>query len=299
MAFAHVRLRLPNGTTATVAPGGIIGRAPTAAARIADPHVSEAHALVSLRGQALHLMALRGSLWVEGVEEDDVPLAEGLHVVLADGIEITVQSVALPDEILALQLPDVPARELCAAVYSLVLGPPADLVPALVADAHARIWSTGEDWNIQVEDRPPETLVSGQSWPVRGTMLRCVGLTLEQASTAFTQGNHELLSITTRFDTVHVHRGRRAPVVITGLPARILSEVAAIGVPASWAVVAREVWPNEDRIENLRALWDRTMRRLRIQLREAGVREDLVRPDGCGNTEICLRPGDRVIRQDD
>ena len=44
-----------------------------------------------------------------------------------------------------------------------------------------------------------------------------------------------------------------------------------------------------------RKSWDRALARLRERLREAGLREDLVRPDGRGNVELFLRPGDQVV----
>jgi pSer/pThr/pTyr-binding forkhead associated (FHA) protein len=48
--LATVRLRLPDGSTTTLAPGDIIGRMASAALVLDDGRVSEAHAMVSLRG---------------------------------------------------------------------------------------------------------------------------------------------------------------------------------------------------------------------------------------------------------
>ncbi len=59
MGNPFVRLRTHDGVTADVPPGGLIGRLPGAALRLDDPLVSEAHALVSLRGRKLKLLALR------------------------------------------------------------------------------------------------------------------------------------------------------------------------------------------------------------------------------------------------
>ena len=84
------------------------------------------------------------------------------------------------------------------------------------------------------------------------------------------------------------------PVVIDGNPARILTELAEMGQPVPWEVVAREVWKAPMDLEPLRKIWDQTLRRLRLHLRQHGLREDLVRPDGHGNVEIFVMPGDRV-----
>ena len=61
-----VRFRLADGTTAQVSPGGLIGRASSAELKIANPEVSEAHALISLRGHQLHMLSLRRWIILDG-----------------------------------------------------------------------------------------------------------------------------------------------------------------------------------------------------------------------------------------
>jgi pSer/pThr/pTyr-binding forkhead associated (FHA) protein len=48
--FAFVRIRLPDGTERRVSPSDLVGRLETAALHLDDARISEAHALVSLRG---------------------------------------------------------------------------------------------------------------------------------------------------------------------------------------------------------------------------------------------------------
>ncbi len=55
-----VRIRTPDGTVHDVPHGGIVGRLGIASLPLHDPRISEAHALVSLRGGVLRLLALRG-----------------------------------------------------------------------------------------------------------------------------------------------------------------------------------------------------------------------------------------------
>ena len=87
---ATVRLRLPDGSVDHLGPGDIIGRTWTAALRLDDPGVSEAHALVSLRGETLKLLALRGRFLVDGQPSVDVDLAPGQHLRISQETELVV-----------------------------------------------------------------------------------------------------------------------------------------------------------------------------------------------------------------
>ena len=60
--------------------------------------------------------------------------------------------------------------------------------------------------------------------------------------------------------------------------------------------MAPQLWPAHscDRIQRRRS-WDSLIRRLRIKLREAGIREELVRNDGHGNVELFLLPADLIV----
>ena len=106
---------------------------------------------------------------------------------------------------------------------------------------------------------------------------------------------HPPLRIVARFDTVHIHVEGRPVVTFDGLHARILSELVAVGGPASWDVIAGEVWKEDadDRLQ-LRRRWDVSLARLRRKLREARVRPDLVRAGGTGQVELLLYEHDSV-----
>lgn len=293
MPSPRVHFRLPDGTVHTVSPGGILGRMPTAALRLPDPRVSEAAALVSLRGRDLHLLALRGAVEVDGHPEDDVILAPGAQIRLSGAVELSVVGVELPERVLAIELPGQ-VRELCAAVYSLVEGAPPDLTPAYVPGSLARLWSDAEGWILDA-GAGPERLRVDRTWTVGGVPLRVVELDLAAASSSPTVTGGARLTVVARSTTVHLHRPGRLPVAIDGLAARLVTELALIAAPAPWDVVAREIWGDDHSVLWLRANWDRTLRRLRHHLREGGVREDLVRADGRGNIELYLHPGDTVV----
>jgi pSer/pThr/pTyr-binding forkhead associated (FHA) protein len=70
---ASALVRLPDGSVETLYVGDIVGRTWSAAVRIDDPDVSEAHALVSLRGERLWLLALRRRFTVSGKVVEAVP----------------------------------------------------------------------------------------------------------------------------------------------------------------------------------------------------------------------------------
>lgn len=269
---------------------------PTAAARLQDPRVSEAHGLVSLRGRELRLLALRGELRVGGQPEDDVILAVGLRIQLAPDLEVEVVDLRCPEEVTAVTVDDEPPLELSARAYSLVSAPHVELVPHYVPDAPALVWANGEDWTIRIGDRPPEPLRVGSSFVVEGTRLGVTRVPIAQAGAERTVTTRPVaLTLVVRYTSVHVLRDRRQPFVVDGLPARLLTEVALLGAPAEWSVAAGQIWPAETDAVRLRQGWDRALRRLRSRLREGGVREDLVRADGCGNVELFLFPGDRVV----
>jgi len=278
-------------------PGAILGRMVTAACRLHDPRVSEAHALISLRGRGLRLLALRGEVLVDGSLEDEVELIPGQMLALGT-TQLQVESVIVPDDVLALRVDDGDPQELCAGVYSLVACPVPDLVPREDDDALARLWSTAEGWCIQTPDGRRENVVPGRVWQLQGVKISAVVMTIDEAGHTATVGRAGAgITLLARHTSVHLLRHGREAVVVDGQPGRVLSELAVLGAPVDWTVLAAELWPDIDTKRErdlLRRNWDRVIRRLRIRLREHGVRDDLVRADGLGNLELVLQTGDKV-----
>lgn len=89
-------------------PGDLIGRLPGAALQIADPRVSEAHAMVSLRGGELVLLALRRRFTLGGEPRTQVVREPGLELDLAEGVSLHCSEVTLPEAVLALRAPGRP-----------------------------------------------------------------------------------------------------------------------------------------------------------------------------------------------
>ena len=124
MTLPHVTFQLPGGEEAAVGPGGLIGRLATAALCIDDPRVSEAHAMVSLRGGELILLALRGPLVAGRQRISRIKLREGQRIGLVPGIELLVARVELSGGLLAVRCGEGDATPLIGSVYSVLADPP-------------------------------------------------------------------------------------------------------------------------------------------------------------------------------
>ena len=293
----HVVLRVADGSLHRLVPGDLVGRVYTAALTIEDARVSEAHAMVSLRDGLLVLLALRRLLRVDGRELRQVVLTPGLVVDLADGVSLAVEAVELPETVLALEGAGLGRRVLSGAAF-LRLGSPPELLPRYVPDARAQVWSYGTGWRYRVDGGEPRDLVAGHPLVVGDSVFRVVEVRLRDASRNGTEvGTDVPLRIVARHVTVHIHREGQPICVLVGVAGRIVSELVVMGVPVSWEVLATLVWPDEEDRGVLRRRWDVHLGRLRAKLREACIREDLVRPDGRGNLELVLAPRDVVEDQ--
>ncbi len=296
MENPHVILLGPHGDATTLHPGDIIGRGFGAALRIDDPRISEAHAMVSLRGPDLLLLALRGGLQVDGQGLTSVPLAPGLRVRLARDLELTVVALRLPPEVLALAFGDAPPTVLVGPAVS-VAGTPPRLQPRLVPTALAVAWTDGRGWRIAVGEELPEPLIAGATWTLEGVTLRALAVARESAGLLPTcaEGRGEPpLHLLLRHDAVHIHRPDQPSLSLNGRVARILCELHALGGIADWKVAASQIWGPDKTDSELRTSWDKTVHQLRHRLRKAGVRTNLVRATHTGAFELLLLPTDQV-----
>jgi hypothetical protein len=290
---AFVRFRLPNGETVGLHPGDLIGRLASAALPLDDERISEAHAMVSLRGGEVMLLGLRGRFAVDGELRARVVLRPGMQVRLARGLELLVDEVALPGEAMALRGDDLPQQILPSAA-SLTVRPRPALQPRYVADADAHLWTTGESWRLRVGAAPARALEPGEPFTVGGRSFVAVLAPLR--STAPTNAEAALaapLTVIANYDTAHIAQAGVVLLTLGGIAARLVSELVVFGGPVGWAVLAEEVWGPLDRMD-LRRRLDTTLARLRVRLRAAGIRSDLVRSDGQGHIELVLLEGDRA-----
>jgi hypothetical protein len=292
---AHIRVRL-DGTDTVLKPGDFIGRLRTAALRIDDPRISEAHALVSLRGGEVKLLALRGALAVDRQRVNDVTLAPGLAIRLARDCILEVVEVTIPDEALAIRLDDAEPVLLTGSTMSLVLGAAVEVLPRFDPAADAQLWSDGVGWRMA--HAGASVLLEPDDRHALGThTLEVVTVPLAKAgleATAMRGRVHPPLRIVASYDSVQLHREGADPVVLAGIQARIVSELIAFGGPTSWEVVASEIWKDVPR-HTLRRRWDVNLGRLRTRLKDAQLRPDLLNSDGTGNIELILLPDDLVV----
>lgn len=292
---ALARFRLPDGSLVELGHGDLIGRLLTAALPLADGRISEAHAMLSLRGQELKLLALRGRFAVESRTRSSIVLQAGQRVSLADGLELLVEEVQLPAAVLGVEGDGLP-RQVLTGVSSLLTRPRPELVPRFIPNAPAHLWTDGEGWQLHVGEQITP-LRPGHTWTLDGRSFRAVAVALSSASRTATRadgGIHRRLKVVARFETAHIYRGDGDPIALNGLSARILSELVAFEGPVPWEVLAKELWPDEDDRHLLRRKLDVNLSRLRKKLRDASIRSDLVRADGFGHFELFLMEGDQI-----
>jgi hypothetical protein len=295
---AFVDLRLPDGSACRVGPGGLLGRSFQAEARILDPRISEAHAMVSLRGSELVLFALRGRLRHLGRDLPRLTLAAGQVVTLAPGLDIEVDAVVVPTNVLAVAGPGVP-QQVLVGVTSVLIGPPLHVASGVHAGAAALVFPDGLDWFVQRPGEPGVLpLAAGTRLAFDGVALDVVSVATGAAAVPDTvpapHADGARLAVVSDFATVRVRRtDRDAPIVFAGVAARVLAELLAFGGPARWELVAKAVWGDED-AGVLRHRLDVTLQKIRRRLDEGGVRRDLVRAHRDGHIELLLLPGDQA-----
>lgn len=292
---AWVLMRPGSGEAVDLGPGAIIGRSPRCALFLDDGRVSEAHAMVSLRGGALRLIALRGRFAVEGRTLADVELAPGMEICFAPGLEVVVEDVLLPEFVLALAAEGEP-RVVLQGTTSLLSG--GELAPGWRDDALAWVWSAGQGWRLRLGDAAAGDLCGGAVFEVGGTRWEAAEVPLALASAEATRLDGALrapIRVIARFQTVHIQMEGADTVLLEGVPGRIVSELVAFGGPVAWDVLARQIWRDAVDPSVLRPRWDAALQRLRARLRAGGVRPDLVRSDRTGHAELLLEAHDELV----
>ncbi len=277
-------------------PGDVIGRGRTSALPIDDGRISEAHALVSLRGGELKLLALRGRFALDNRPIAETVLVVGQVITLAPGVDLRVEQVGLPSLALAVRTPHLSSTTL-VGVCSLATADATRLVPGFRRDAAAQIWNQEADWRIRVGEQPPRPLDAGDRIDLGGVPLEAHSIRLQEAGANATELDARTcrsLHIITRHDTVTIERSDGHLMHLSGISARILSELAEMSGPAGWDVVAAEVWTEGYERTVLRRKWDVAVARLRKRLRDGGVPPEIVVADGTGNVELVVSSTDRV-----
>jgi len=282
MSGAWIRVATADAT-ADLYPGCIIGRSWRCDLVINDPRVSEVHAVVSLRSGSLKLRRLGGNLWLYGMPVEAAILCQGQRIALAEDIEIRIDDIMLPETVPALRIGGGEPTPL----EGTRLWVDANGVHSRPVDGGVELWAIDEDWYA---GRPGQPLIG----PVQigELQLELVQLERQQAESPATRarGLYAPLHIVARYDTVQLRQANHPVLVLSGLPARLLTELAELQAPVNWKVAASELWPKQP-TDVLRRRWDKTLASLRGKLREARIRPDLVRSSG-GQVSLVLVQGD-------
>lgn len=290
---ACVWVRSPAGQEVALGSGDIVGRAWSSALVVDDPRVSEAHALVSLRGDRLRLLALRGRFVVDGQVQTDCDLRPGLVVELSPDSHLEVLDVFLPTEVVALEGPGMAAAALHGAA-ALVFRPEPLLLHPTASDAAAWLWPGDDGTRLRLPGEPARTLAVGEGFAVGGRPFRLVLVELSSYDATADRAAAPALQVVVRYETAHIHRADGVSGLLDGVQARLLSELVSFACPVAWQTLAAQLWSDTDEPVVLRKRLDGALWRLRRRLRTAGLRDDLVRPNGQGQFEVYLRPGDQV-----
>ena len=211
-------------------------------------------------------------------------------------LPLEVLDVQLPAQVLAVQGDGLP-RTVLSGVCSIVVDPRPSVQQGYVRGAAARMWPGPDGWTVEVPGSPPRPLEAGQAIEAEGLRARAVAVALSEAEVGATRrsgGLQSPLRLVARYDSVHLHRDGRPPVVLSGLAARLVSELVAMDGPVPWDVLACQLWPRVDDKHVRRRRLDLTLSRLRRRLADAGVRRDLLRSDGAGHVELVLDADDTV-----
>lgn len=294
--YAWVSMRAPDGHIHELVHGDLVGRLWCAGLHLNDGRISEAHAMVSLRGVSLQLVALRGALSVGGESLGHVDLLPGLEILLSGEVKLEVIEVHLPSQVLGLE-GDGLAQQMLPGVCSLLADPSPRVVRGYHQGALLCIWSTGDGWMCRRPGMPPEPMRAGDRLVLGDLVFTVVSMSLGVGGPAPTRRDGAVdapLRLVARYDTVHLHREGSVAITFSGKQARLISELVATGVPLSWQALSAELWPDEPDASRRRSRLDVTMSRIRRKLRSRSARSDLVRTDGAGHFELLIHPHDSV-----
>jgi len=292
---ASVTLRTPDGVEHELVHGEIIGRVWSAALQIDDGRVSEAHALVSLRGSALKLLALRGLFALDGKPLKELDLCAGQTIELARGLALDVVDVRLPGEIWEISSEEI-GRVPLVGVCSVSRTPQLRIRPGARQNADAVFYLGADGWRVRIgEEALP--LHDGMTLDLTAYTITVHRRVLggEGTQTRVAGSVDAPIRLTTRYDSITLERDGYPALRLTGVSARMISELAAVGTALHWESLSRELWPGNIDVLPLRKRFDAALSRLRRKLTDAGVRADLVRSDHSGLFELVLHDHDVLV----
>ncbi|MFT7625421.1 MAG: hypothetical protein ACI9WU_004612, partial [Myxococcota bacterium] len=128
-----------------------------------------------------------------------------------------------------------------------MLEPEPRLVSPMPQDPDVAFWHSGSGWRYRQRGQAAATLLVGDTWSMGEHTFEAVAVDMSSTGDSVTVvdgGLEQPLRIVARYDTVHLHHGNSEPAALSGVGARLISELAVMGCPVEWRVLAREVWGN-------------------------------------------------------
>ncbi|MFT5684946.1 MAG: hypothetical protein ACI8RZ_005891 [Myxococcota bacterium] len=305
MSFPHVLFRLltePHTTeeVIVVPAGGLIGRLRSAALCIQRPQISEVHAVISLRGRHLELIALRGGIGQGKGGMRSITLKPGQRIKLAEGVKLEVIDVVLPEAVLGLRCDGSDPVELNGQQASIIVAPSPRVTMRFVPEAPAHLWKTGPEWLLQVGMGPTRAVEPGDQWSIGPHTFTAVLIPLSDIAIPPTAPGtlHPPMHMLIHYDQLTITPQGRAQLVIGGKPARIAYELCQFRDNGSPLVpkllLAEEIWRDGPYSTSLTGLFERSLKELRRKLKAGGLRGDLIRSNNSGSYELNLYPGDTL-----
>lgn len=282
-------------------PGEFIGRSDLASMCLDDPRVSEAHAMVSLRGQSLKLLALRGRFRVGGKVRAEITLRAGMSLELAQGLEIECVSISLPRALLGLQSEGLPVMMLMGTM-TLHLEHTPRVTPGYDATGDVVFWAVGAQWRASIQGAAPRGISIGDTLEIDGTHLEIVAVPLEDAAHTRTRRTLRTpLCFRSLGDAVRIEREDAPDLLISGIPGKICAALVDDGPTLNWRDVTSRVWPNDASMEAaLRRRFDAGLARLRSKLEQvSALQEEFIELDGAGMISLKLTEQDQMERSRD
>lgn len=282
-------------TQTAVSPGEFIGRSDLAALCLDDPRVSEAHALISLRGGCLKLLALRGRFSVRGEVVAEAMLEPGLVIGFAPDLLVTCETISLPAQLVGVKVGGLPAMTLMGTT-SFRLRESPKVLQGFDPGAELVFWPMGEQWRARVEGEDARTVVFGDTFEAGGRPVEIITVDLKHAAQTSTKlGLRPPMRLHCADRRVRVEREGEQPVFIAGVPGRIFHSLLSRDLSATWRDVVSDVWPGDASTETaLRRRFDAGLARLRGRIEELTGRDDFFQLDGTGLVIVALNESDSV-----
>ena len=264
MTSIHAEVKL-HGETRRLLPGMVIGRG-FAGLHIADPSLSEAHALCSLREDGLVLLPLRGQIRVMGESVARVVLEPGIVVELAEHVSLRVVQIYEAERTLEIHIDGAPI-ELPTGYGRLDL----TRVPTWRNDGDgdgAEVWRAGQDLFIGAPGQLPRRIEAGLSMVLAGHRLDVIVGPRRPRHTRATQRG---LTLTVGMDHAEVTAGHDRVAVFEQQQALMLYVLAdqPPSMPSmNWEDLARAVWGGRN---YTRKKYDNVRARMRVVWEAAGL----------------------------